>query len=65
MASHDPLTGLTNRTLLREKIDRELALDGKTSAVLCLDLDHLKEVNDTLGHAVGDLLLKAVAERLT
>ncbi|MBB4440709.1 MULTISPECIES: EAL domain-containing protein [Rhizobium] len=65
MASHDPLTGLPNRTLLREKIDRELALDGKTSAVLCLDLDHFKEVNDTLGHAVGDLLLKAVADRLT
>ncbi|TAY98627.1 EAL domain-containing protein [Rhizobium leguminosarum] len=65
MASHDPLTGLPNRTLLRERIDRELALDGKTSAVLCLDLDHFKEVNDTLGHAVGDLLLKAVAERLT
>ncbi|TBY81966.1 EAL domain-containing protein [Rhizobium leguminosarum bv. viciae] len=64
MASHDPLTGLPNRTLLREKIDRELSLDGKTSAVLCLDLDHFKEVNDTLGHAVGDLLLKAVADRL-
>jgi diguanylate cyclase (GGDEF)-like protein len=65
MAGHDPLTGLPNRTLLREKIDRELALSGKTSALLCLDLDHFKEVNDTMGHAVGDLLLKAVADRLT
>ena len=65
MAGHDPLTGLPNRTLLREKIDRELAASGKTTALLCLDLDRFKEVNDTLGHAVGDLLLKAVADRLT
>ncbi|CDN51687.1 putative bifunctional diguanylate cyclase/phosphodiesterase [Neorhizobium galegae] len=65
MAGHDPLTGLPNRTLLREKIDRELAVSGKTSSLLCLDLDRFKEVNDSLGHAVGDLLLKAVADRLT
>ncbi|WP_426128300.1 putative bifunctional diguanylate cyclase/phosphodiesterase [Pararhizobium sp. PWRC1-1] len=65
MAGHDPLTGLPNRTLLREKIDKEVAASGKTTALLCLDLDRFKEVNDTLGHAVGDLLLKAVADRLT
>ncbi|UIY31632.1 diguanylate cyclase (plasmid) [Neorhizobium galegae] len=65
MAGHDPLTGLPNRTLLREKIDREVAVSGKTSSLLCLDLDRFKEVNDSLGHAVGDLLLKAVADRLT
>jgi diguanylate cyclase (GGDEF)-like protein len=65
MAGHDPLTGLPNRALLREKIDRELAVSGKTTALLCLDLDRFKEVNDTLGHAVGDVLLKAVADRLT
>jgi diguanylate cyclase (GGDEF)-like protein len=65
MAGHDPLTGLPNRTLLREKIDKQLAVSGKTSALLCLDLDRFKEVNDSLGHAVGDLLLKAVADRLT
>jgi diguanylate cyclase (GGDEF)-like protein len=64
MAGHDPLTGLPNRTLLRERIDRELAVSGKTNALLCLDLDRFKEVNDSLGHAVGDLLLKAVADRL-
>lgn len=64
MAGHDPLTGLPNRTLLREKIDRELAVGGKTNALLCLDLDRFKEVNDTAGHAIGDVLLKAVADRL-
>ncbi|PZM15054.1 EAL domain-containing protein [Rhizobium tubonense] len=66
MAGHDPLTGLPNRTLLREKLDRELARggDGNAIALLCLDLDHFKDVNDTLGHAVGDLLLKEVTERL-
>jgi diguanylate cyclase (GGDEF)-like protein len=66
MAGHDPLTGLPNRTLLREKLDRELAHrgDGNPIALLCLDLDHFKDVNDTLGHAVGDLLLKEVTERL-
>ncbi|MHC2302317.1 diguanylate cyclase (GGDEF)-like protein [Rhizobium mongolense] len=66
MAGHDPLTGLPNRTLLREKLEKELALGngGKRSALLCLDLDHFKHANDTLGHAVGDLLLKAVTDRL-
>ncbi|MFA1674088.1 putative bifunctional diguanylate cyclase/phosphodiesterase [Rhizobium mongolense] len=66
MAGHDPLTGLPNRTLLREKLEKELALGngGKRCALLCLDLDHFKRANDTLGHAVGDLLLKAVTDRL-
>jgi diguanylate cyclase (GGDEF)-like protein len=66
MAGHDPLTGLPNRTLLREKLEKELALGngGKRIALLCLDLDHFKHANDTLGHAVGDLLLKAVTDRL-
>lgn len=66
MAGHDPLTGLPNRTLLREKLEKELALGngGKRSALLYLDLDHFKHANDTLGHVVGDLLLKAVTDRL-
>ncbi|MBY3026981.1 putative bifunctional diguanylate cyclase/phosphodiesterase [Rhizobium leguminosarum] len=65
MAGHDPLTGLPNRILLREKIDGELANGGNTNALFCLDLDHFKEVNDTMGHSVGDLLLRAVTDRLT
>ncbi|SCW46616.1 diguanylate cyclase (GGDEF) domain-containing protein [Rhizobium mongolense subsp. loessense] len=66
MAGHDPLTGLPNRTLLRERLEKKLALGNgnKRSALLCLDLDHFRHANDTLGHAVGDLLLKPVTDRL-
>jgi diguanylate cyclase (GGDEF)-like protein len=66
MAHHDALTDLPNRVLFREKLEEAAATaqPGKWVAVLCLDLDNFKGVNDTLGHPVGDLLLKAVAERL-
>jgi diguanylate cyclase (GGDEF)-like protein len=66
MASHDALTRLPNRTMLHEKLEDALARVrlGERLAVLCLDLDHFKQVNDTLGHPVGDLLLKAVTLRL-
>jgi len=64
-ASHDALTGLPNRMALHAMIDEELARPGGPEFALHLiDLDGFKTINDTLGHAVGDLLLKQVSERL-
>ena len=64
LATHDSLTGLPNRTLFQRRLEERLAADGDAFAVLLVDLDRFKEVNDTLGHASGDELLIEVGRRL-
>jgi len=68
LAAHDPLTGLPNRTLFRERLLEAMALGRRRKemhwAVLFADLDAFKLVNDSLGHAAGDRLLRLVADRL-
>ncbi len=67
IAQHDPLTGLPNRVLLNDRISTAISIaprHHKKVGVLFLDLDGFKRVNDTLGHTIGDRLLKAVADRL-
>ncbi|MEW6165676.1 MAG: EAL domain-containing protein [Pseudomonadota bacterium] len=68
LAHHDPLTGLPNRLMFAEQLSRSIGLAARGErqlAVLFVDLDRFKEVNDSLGHAIGDELLMAVTRRLT
>ena len=67
LALHDPLTELPNRELFGERLEQAAATvsrRGEMAAVICVDLDRFKDVNDLLGHAAGDLLIKGCAERL-
>jgi diguanylate cyclase len=68
LAHHDALTGLPNRSSFNKKLDQEIEsalVTRQRLAVLCLDLDRFKEVNDLFGHAAGDRLLQEVAKRVT
>lgn len=67
MAQHDPLTGLPNRALFSDRLGNELARarrQGGHFGLIFIDLDHFKPINDNFGHAVGDLLLRQVAQRM-
>jgi diguanylate cyclase (GGDEF)-like protein len=67
LALHDPLTGLPNRALFRDSLSQALSRTNRSGgllAVLLIDLDHFKDVNDTLGHPAGDRLLEEAAQRL-
>jgi diguanylate cyclase (GGDEF)-like protein len=63
-ATHDPLTRLANRALFHERLDAALEADAAGTAVIFIDIDRFKSVNDTMGHAAGDALLQILAARI-
>ena len=68
LAFHDPLTGLPNRRLMKDRLQQAMAVSARNrreGALMFIDLDHFKDINDTLGHDCGDLLLQQVAQRLS
>src|SRR6202022_4982582 len=68
LARHDPLSGLPNRILFGKRLEGviwKVRHGGTTAAVFYIDLDHFKDVNDTLGHPIGDELIRSVTQRLT
>jgi len=67
LAQHDSLTGLANRTLFNDRLDRAIAMANRNNqklALMIMDVDCFKNINDSRGHAVGDLVLQSVAQRL-
>ena len=65
MAEHDALTGLPNRLQFDKQLDAIIEQKGQSKcAILCMDLDKFKQVNDTYGHLAGDVVIKTVADRL-
>ncbi|MET0219879.1 MAG: EAL domain-containing protein [Tardiphaga sp.] len=63
LAHYDPLTGLPNRTLFRERLEQELEIGRQPFAMLYIDIDQFKEINDSLGHSIGDDFLRTLAQR--
>jgi len=65
LSKTDPLTGIDNRTILKTNLDKLLEEGGRRISILWLDLDRFKQINDTLGHATGDAVLRTISHRLS